>query len=114
MELLRIRQKELKNARLAPGEEEELAKERDRFRNVEKIEDGLREAYDAVYNGTDPAVEALRTAVSALGPIEGLDERYASVIVQRYVDLVGSGADVSVIRYGQTLTYDEVMAQNQT
>ncbi len=79
MELLRIRQKELKNARLAPGEEEELAKERDRFRNVEKIEDGLREAYDAVYNGASPAVEALRTAVSALGPIEGLDERYASL-----------------------------------
>lgn len=79
MELLRIRQKELKNARLAPGEEEELAKERDRFRNVEKIEDSLREAYDAVYNGASPAVEALRTAVSALGPIEGLDERYASL-----------------------------------
>ena len=79
MELLRIRQKELKNARLVPGEEEELAKERDRFRNVEKIEDGLREAYDAVYNGASPAVEALRTAVSALGPIEGLDERYASL-----------------------------------
>lgn len=79
MELLRIRQKELKNARLAPGEEEELAKERDRFRNVEKIEDGLREAYDAVYNGASPAVEALRTAVSALGLIEGLDERYASL-----------------------------------
>jgi hypothetical protein len=32
MELLRIRQKELKNARLVPGEEEELARERDRFR----------------------------------------------------------------------------------
>ena len=43
-----------------------------------------------------------------------LDERYASVIVQRYVDLIGSGADVSVLRDGQTMTYDEVMAQNQT
>ncbi len=79
MELLRIRQKELKNARLVPGEEEELAKERDRFRNAEKIEDGLREAYDAVYNGSDPAAEAIRTAVNALSPIESLDESYASL-----------------------------------
>ena len=79
MELLRIRQKELKSAKLVPGEEEELARERDRFRNAEKIEDGLREAYDAVYNGSDPAFQALRTAVNALAPIESLDESYASL-----------------------------------
>ena len=79
MELLRIRQKELKNAKLVPGEEEELAKERDRFRYAEKIENGLREAYDAVYNGADPAAEAVRTAAAALSPIEGLDEAYAAL-----------------------------------
>ena len=79
MELLRIRQKELKNAKLVPGEEEELAKERDRFRYAEKIENGLREAYGAVYDGSDPAVEALRTAAAALSPIEGLDEAYAAL-----------------------------------
>ena len=38
-----------------------------------------------------------------------LDEKYASVIVQRYVDLVGSGANVAVLRNGQTLSYDEVI-----
>ncbi|MBE5783838.1 MAG: DNA repair protein RecN [Clostridiales bacterium] len=79
MELLRLRQKELKQAKLVPGEEEELARERDRFRNVEKIEDGLREAYDAVYDGSNPAAEALRQAVHALAPIERLDEGYASL-----------------------------------
>ena len=79
MELLRIRQKELKNAKLIPGEEDELARERDRFRNVEKIEEGLRDAYDAVYDGADPAAEALRQAVNALTPIEGLDDQYASL-----------------------------------
>ncbi len=79
MELLRIRQKELKSAKLVPGEEDELARERDRFRNAEKIEGGLREAYEAVYDGRDPAVEALRTAVNALAPIEGLDDGYAQL-----------------------------------
>ena len=79
MELLRIRQAELKKAKLAPGEEEELAKERDKYRNMEKIENGLREAFEQVYDGTDPAAEALRTAAAALQPIEGLDEAYASL-----------------------------------
>ena len=79
MELLRIRQQELKKARLVPGEEEELAKERDKYRNVEKIENGLREAFEQVYDGSGPAAEALRTAAAALQPIEGLDEAYASL-----------------------------------
>ena len=79
MELLRIRQKELKGARLTAGEEEELARERDRFRHAEKIEEGLREAYESVYDGAAPAAEALRTAVNALSPIEQLDDAYASL-----------------------------------
>ena len=37
-----------------------------------------------------------------------LDPKYASVIVQRYADLVGSGANVSVLRDGSRLSYDEV------
>ena len=38
-----------------------------------------------------------------------LDERYASVIVQRYVELVGSTERVSVLRDGETYTYDEIV-----
>lgn len=79
MELLRIRKKELKSARLIPGEEEELARERDKFRHAEKIEEGLREAYAAVYDGLHPAAEALRQASGALSPIEGLDAQYAAL-----------------------------------
>ena len=37
-----------------------------------------------------------------------LDPKYASVIVQRYADLVGSGANVSVLRDGSRLSYDDV------
>ena len=79
MELLRIRQKELKGARLTAGEEDELARERDKFRHAEKIEEGLREAFDSVYDGAAPAVEALRTAAQALAPIEQLDDQYAAL-----------------------------------
>ena len=79
MELLSLRQKELKAARLVAGEEDSLAKERDKFRNAEKIENGLRDAFEWVYDGAAPAVEALRRAVSALAPLEHLDESYAAL-----------------------------------
>ena len=79
MELLQMRRKELKAARLIPGEEDDLSRERERFRHMEKIEQGLRDAYEAVYDGTEPAAQALREAVNALGPIESLDEDYAAL-----------------------------------
>lgn len=79
MELLQMRRKELKAARLIPGEEDDLSRDRERFRHMEKIEQGLRDAYEAVYDGTEPAAQALREAVNALGPIESLDEAYAAL-----------------------------------
>ena len=79
MELLQMRRKELKAARLIPGEEDDLSRERERFRHMDKIEQGLRDAYEAVYDGTEPAAQALREAVNALGPIESLDEAYAAL-----------------------------------
>ena len=36
-----------------------------------------------------------------------LDPRYASVIVRRYVDLMGTAESVTVVRDGQTMTYEE-------
>lgn len=36
-----------------------------------------------------------------------LDPRYASVIVRRYVDLMGTAEGVTVARNGQTMTYEE-------
>lgn len=42
-----------------------------------------------------------------------LDERYASVIVQRYIDLVQSDAEASVLRNGQTFSYAEIMKEDK-
>lgn len=41
-----------------------------------------------------------------------IDPRYASVIVQRYVEFIGSTEKATVLRDGKTMTYDEVMAEN--
>ena len=40
-----------------------------------------------------------------------LDERYASVIVQRYIDLVETSEDVSVLRGGQTFSFEEIVSE---
>lgn len=79
MELLQIRVQELRDAQLTPGEEDELTRERDIFKNGEKIEACLQDAFEYVYDGASAAVESLRRAVSALGSIENLDEQYASL-----------------------------------
>lgn len=79
IELLQMRVAELQAADLVAGEEDTLIQERDRFRNSEKIETGLRGAYDAVYDGASPAAESLRAAVNALSPIERLDPAYAAL-----------------------------------
>lgn len=79
MELLQIRVQELQEADLTPGEEDELTKERDIFKNGEKIEASLQDAFEYVYDGSAAAVESLRRAVAALGAIENLDEGYASL-----------------------------------
>jgi DNA modification methylase len=39
-----------------------------------------------------------------------LDPKYASVIVQRYVNQVESSAGVRVLRNGQEMSYEEVVA----
>ena len=79
MELLQIRVQELRDAQLTPGEEDELTRERDIFKNGEKIEACLQDAFEYVYDGASAAVESLRRAVAALGSIENLDEQYASL-----------------------------------
>lgn len=79
MELLQIRVNELRDAALTPGEEDELTKERDIFKNGEKIEASLQDAFEYVYDGSSAAVESLRRAVAALGSIEKLDEQYSAL-----------------------------------
>ncbi len=79
MELLQIRVNELREANLIPGEEDALTKERDIFKNGEKIENSLQDAFEYVYDGSSAAVEALRKAAAALAPIENLDGEYASL-----------------------------------
>ena len=43
-----------------------------------------------------------------------LDEKYASVILQRYVEDTGNAEGVYVIRNGQQISYDELVKEVET
>lgn len=41
-----------------------------------------------------------------------LDEKYCDVIVKRYIEQVGSSQEVSVVRDGVTVSFEEIKQQN--
>ncbi len=79
MDLLRFQIDEIKKARLKPGEEEELNKERLLLNNSEKIAGALSAVYDILISGEEagrPAMDALQQSLTSLGMISRLDSCY--------------------------------------
>ena len=72
---------ELNKARLKPGEEENLAAEKERFRHAEKIASAVQTAYGAMVAGEDSAsaLSRVKEAVAALQSLAALGEPYASL-----------------------------------
>ena len=78
-DVLKLQRKELKSARLQRGEEAALEKERDRFRNAEKIVSAAREGYEALYGDALSAVSRLRAASDALRRIAQLGDDFSAL-----------------------------------
>lgn len=77
MEQLKRSLEELAKARLKPGEEEALTREKERFRHAEKINAALQGAYGQIAAGEgESALTRLKQAVSALGQISAIGEQY--------------------------------------
>ncbi len=71
---------ELDGAKLQPGEEEKLTRERDELRHAEKIAAALRLAYSSIAEGDlEPALAKLKPAADAMGQIAPLGEKYQSL-----------------------------------
>lgn len=79
VEFLRYQKKELENAHLRSGEEDELIRERDMFRNAGKITGKLSTAFDRVYNGSPAASQLVKEAAKNIKDIASLDARFASL-----------------------------------
>ena len=96
MRELQAQEQELTDAELTDGEEEQLVQERDRFRATEKITQGLREAYAALYEpgGGGSATEQARTAMHALAPVARYGKEYEQ-LSQRAQSLYYDAEDLS-------------------
>jgi DNA repair protein RecN (Recombination protein N) len=76
-EFLAFQIKEIEDARLKPGEDENLAREREKLRHVAKIMSSARAAEAALYGGETSAVDLLRAAIQRLRDVAGLDAKLA-------------------------------------
>ena len=81
MESLKKALDELNKAKLRPGEEETLTKEKERFRHAEKIARGIEGAHHALAAAEEgePALPLVKEAVQALQGLSGFGERYQSL-----------------------------------
>ncbi len=100
VEILILRQKELKNARLESGEDERLQEERDMLRNAEKIAAAIREANEAIFEANDKqtALSLLDQAHTALDRISSYGKTYAEFsekLQNLYYELEDIGRELS-------------------
>ena len=82
IDMLRFQLEELRAARLRPGEEDELERQKVFYRNAGRIMAAFDEACALLHSGAQSgasAVELLREGVRALSPVASLDSRYESV-----------------------------------
>lgn len=80
MEQLQKSLEELGKARLKVGEEETLTREKERYRNAEKINVALQTAYEAVAAGEGESIlSRLKQAVDGLRPISRIGDEFGSL-----------------------------------
>ncbi|MBE5768242.1 MAG: DNA repair protein RecN [Clostridiales bacterium] len=81
METLKKSLEELNKAKLKPGEEEQLTKEKERFRHAEKVMNAVQTAYGALAAGEDAeaVLSRVKEAALALESLNALGEPFASL-----------------------------------
>ncbi|MDP2892457.1 MAG: DNA repair protein RecN [Bacillota bacterium] len=81
LDILGFQIAEIERAKLTPGEDEELQKEKRLLQNGEKISRALSSGYDAIYGGTESAsaLESIKAAASSFEGLTGIDERFQSI-----------------------------------
>ncbi len=100
-EMLTYQIEDIDAAKLRPGEEESLTKERDRLVNYEQISRQVRLSYRALRGGEKgSAYDLLRRAQNALGTLEGLIEG-ADALAERLATVASEVDDIaeSVLSY---------------
>jgi DNA repair protein RecN (Recombination protein N) len=79
LDLLSFQSEEIGEAKLYPGEEEELAEERLRLVHGEKLLGSTRQAFDSLYAGDAALLGSLRRVISAVAEAGAIDHTLAPV-----------------------------------
>lgn len=80
LDLLRFQAAEIGEAELKPGEDEELARERNRLLNLSRLKQAYATAYDALYERDASASSQLKTAVEQLESVSAFDALFQDSI----------------------------------
>lgn len=79
IDLLSYQTEEIGRAALSPGEEEELAQERQLLGHAEKLQHNSRDAFDVLYGGDASVLGELQRVVAGIGEIRGIDGSLAGI-----------------------------------
>jgi DNA repair protein RecN (Recombination protein N) len=106
-DFLRFQVEELAAARLTPGEDVELAAERERLRAAGKLGSAARRAEDSLYAGEGAAVDLLGAAARELGALVALDGRLEAPLRQlEEARVLAEDAAAALRRYAETVRED--------
>lgn len=94
MDILQFAVREIEEANLRPGEEEELDQERRRLAEHEKLSAGLDELYESLAENQGGALAQLRTARQAMDTVGSIDEALSDT-ARRLDDLFFELEDVA-------------------
>ena len=102
MDTLKKSLEELKKAKLKPGEEESLQRERERFRQAEKVNGAVQTAHAVISasESAEPLLSRLKEAVDALNSLTPLGEHYTQLAGRcesAYYELEEIGYDLAGI-----------------
>ncbi len=80
IDLLRYQVREIRDAGVQGGEDAELARERDRLANAERLRECGFHAYDALYDSSASATSQIKSAASSLSSVASYDERLGRLV----------------------------------
>lgn len=108
VDMLHFQQDEIASANLVPNEEEELAEERAKLGNYQKIVDSLAQSYALLTNDEANSLDGIGAALTSMQDIAHLDSEYETVsenLQSAFYLLQDAAGDIS--RQLDSLSFDE-------
>ncbi len=107
LDMLAFQKKELDEARLRSGEDEELEQERSLLLNAEKLTAATRGGYDILYDGSHAVCDKLATVIQDLEDLQTVDATFTPLVETLQSSLYALEDVASVLRdYSDRLDFE--------